>query len=643
MTVHIQGQTMKATQDSWAGVKRIPYDYPEGLKIVPGSELHTNIVNLIMERAQESYRIVQERHDSWNQIARSLTAYTRPDDKSDWEEKQKSSPVIIPITFATLETILTYMTATFLDTPIFRFGGRSPEDTVGAALLEHVIATQNDFSNIGLNLHTQWRNAFAFGFGPSAVSWKKTIGKRSTYTQPGKIAEFFGATSERELEEYTIFEGNEMIDLDPFKYLPDPNVPVHDVQAGEFVGWFERTNRMALLSQERQEPDVYFNAKYLVDMNQLLSGLFKEGGRTKQRNSDLNQEGDVTNPVDVVHMYIELVPSEHKLSKTDYPEKWKFAIASDSLVLEARPLNLSHNLYPIVVAAPDFDGYSPTPASRLEILYGLQDSIDWLFSSHIANVRKAINDMIIADPSRVNLNDLANPRAGKIIRTRRAYWGRGVKDVAEQFKINDVTQGHMKDTAVIKELMNQISSASDMGQGSPMRSGERISATEVKGIQQGSMSRLAKSARIISMQSMLPMARMMATHTQDFMEDETYINITGELAEVIASELGREVPPGVKFPIRPEDLAVAYDVKAHDGTMAGTQDVQAWTQLWQVFGSSPHIAQNFDIVRIFKHIARQMGVKNVNDFVRTAPPTQTQMMPDEQVNNEVDKGNLVPV
>lgn len=644
MTVNLKGNNRVISASSLKH-KNKGYKYPDGLNLRPGSDLHETIINLVMDRAEESYRVMQSRHDSWNQISRSLSAYIRPEDQDAWKDKQKSSPIIVPVSYATLETILTYFVATFLDDKIFRYSGRNPEDEIGAILLQNNIAAQNDFANNGLALHTQWRDSFSYGFGATALRWTSSVGKRATFSPTNTDIKkyLYGAGGERTFEDYMIFEGNEIINIDPFAYLPDTNVPIHDVQAGEFVGWFERTNRMAILSEEKNEPDVYWNAQYLEEMEGLTSLFFKDGqGRDKKRQkSDLPEGGAVTDPVDKIHMYIDLVPSEHGLGKGKYPEKWKFCIAADSLVLEARPLGLSHNLFPITVAAPDFDGYESSPASRLEITYGLQDTIDWLFSSHVANVRKALNDMIIADPSRVNLNDLANPRAGRIIRTRRAYWGRGVEDVAKQLEIKDVTQGHMRDTAIILELIGRTSAASDMGQGIPMRSGERVSAEEVKGIKHGSLSRLAKAARIVSMQSMLPMARMMASHTQEFMSEDSYTKVTGSLADLLAKEFGVQMPTGLKFPVRPQDIMVAYDVKVHDGTMAGTEDANAWVQLFQIFGNSPQIAQQFDIVRIFKHIARQMGARNVDDFI--VKNMQTQMMPDAQVQNEVGQGNLVPV
>jgi len=56
--------------------------------------------------------------------------------------------------------------------------------------------------------------------------------------------------------------------------------------------------------------------------------------------------------------------------------------------------------------------------------------------------------------------------------------------------------------------------------------------------------------------------------------------------------------------------------------------------MFKVIAEHPELQQSFDTIRIFKHIARNSGAKDVEQFVKT------KAMPDEQVMNEVGKGNL---
>jgi hypothetical protein len=91
------------------------------------------------------------------------------------------------------------------------------------------------------------------------------------------------------------------------------------------------------------------------------------------------------------------------------------------------------------------------------------------------------------------------------------------------------------------------------------------------------------------------------------------------------------------------DLDINYRVQVRDGSVPGGNYSQAWTQLFQILGSSPELAQHFDVVRIFMHIARNLGAKNVNDFVRKGAGIQPKIMPDQEVQQGVQAGNLIPV
>jgi len=95
--------------------------------------------------------------------------------------------------------------------------------------------------------------------------------------------------------------------------------------------------------------------------------------------------------------------------------------------------------------------------------------------------------------------------------------------------------------------------------------------------------------------------------------------------------------------VTPYDLAVNYDLIVRDGSIPGGNFSEAWIQMFKIIGTTPELMQQFDTTRIFMYIAQQLGAKNVEDFRRNMDQVQGQTMPDEQVMNEVDKGNMVPV
>jgi hypothetical protein len=338
-------------------------------------------------------------------------------------------------------------------------------------------------------------------------------------------------------------------------------------------------------------------------------------------------------------MYVNLIPKDWGLGGGEDPERWMFTLAADAVILRAQPLGLIHNMYPACMIAPDFDGYSSVPLSRLEIMYGLQGCVDFLFNSHVENVRKAINDMLVYDPYLINGADLEDPKAGKLIRTRRPAWGRGVKDSVMQLNVNDVTKTHIGDVSWIVQYMERLGAVDSSMMGALRQGGpERLTSGEFQGTRGGSLSRLERVAKVIGMQGMQDLGVMLASHTQQLMEEEQMAMITGETQQRMMDELGVS---GNRIKISPFDLLIGYDIIARDGSVSGGNFNPAMTQLFQTIATTPELQGQFDTFRIFAWIARSMGVKNISDFKRQQ--VQTQVMPDQRVMDQVQRGNLVPV
>lgn len=617
------------------------YEYPDGLDLRPNSKLHQRIVEEVMLRATESNNFVRGRRTSWDEVDKTLTAYKWQSDKEDEvkeKDPRKPTSIVVPLSYATLDTLLTYMVAAFFESPVFKYAGVGSEDIIGAALLERVVGLHTQRFKAVLNLHTMFRDAMTYGFGVVLPFWKVLYGTKTV-----RRRSLFGFGPERAFsEEGVIFEGNALNNVDPKRYLPDPNVSIHDPQAGEFLGWIQRVNYMKLLEDEKNSEGEIFNVKYLEKCPNFSSHLGTEFPDYRDKDS----LGNFYNPSvsstrgTVIWMYITLVPKDWKLGDGEYPEKWLFGVAGDALVIKAQPLGLNHNMYPAAVVAPDFDGYSPAPTSRIEINSGLQTTMDWLFNSHVANVRKAINDMLLVDPSLVNMADLTNPEPGKLVRMRRSAWGRGVEHAVQQLHVTDVTKGHIQDAMLIRDLMQVTSGAVDVIQGIHRGSSERVSSAEAQGVRQAALSRLEKVAKIMWHQGLQDIAYMFAVHTQQLMTEETYVKLAGRYEE----ELRRERAfVNDRYPVSPLDLAIDFDIEPHDGTAPGNENIQGWIQVLQSLSANPNLAPaiGLDLARIYMHVMRQLGARGLEDF-RMQPP-QMQLMPDEAVMQNVQAGNIVPI
>jgi len=623
------------------------YKYPRDLDLKPGSDTHKKIVDMLIRYANESSNEMKGRYNSWSAIDKFLTAFVSPETLvAAKKDKKKDIPVVVPITYATMETLLTYMVAVFLNDVIFRYKGiGGKDDAVGAALLEHVVNIHCQKTKVGLNLHTQWRDMFAYGLGVVTPTWVKRMGRKAITKKGQGLYDFMGRwiplpDRKTKSERGVVFEGNALENIDPYCYLPDPNVAVCDVQRSEYQGWVVRTNRLEILSDERASDGDIFNAKYLRHITG-RSTFMEEGRQERIKAVEDKARGSTgvhtsTRPMDILYMYVNLIPEEAGLGRGDYPEKWLFALVGNEVLIQAKPLGLDHERYPLTVCSSTTDGYTATPISCLEEVAGLQDTLDWLFTSHIANVRKAVNDMIVYDPQLIYSGDLRNPAPGKLIRMRKQAWGRGLENAIKQLDVKDVTRGNIDDAGFILDIIQRVSGASDMLQGIMRAGGERRSATEFRETKMGAASRLEKMAKLVSMQSMVDIAEFFAEHTQQLMKEEVYIKITGEWEVNLREEYG---VTEMEYPnVSPSDLAINYDVLFADGSVPGGEYADSWVSLFQILSKSEYLLPKFDMVRIFKHIARKIGAKNITDF-----EIKSKTAPTEQIAGQVDKGNLIPV
>ena len=642
-------QSMNSNLDAAAANKNYGYTYPRNsdgkeLDWRPNSELHHNIVQELMMRANESKNSMSARYEGWKKIDRNMTAFIPLNEMESAiknRDSRKAVPIVLPLSYAIRETILTYLSRVFFDDIVFPYRGVGPEDTVGAILLSHHVQQQFLRAKSELALYTQWSDAITYGLGVALPYWFREIGP-VTRTRPIYDTLTDGTQVQVGEETYVeedslLFEGSRIRNADTYKVLPDPNTPIHLVQESEYISILSKEGRMDILGREKAGTEGIFNARYLVDL--VGQSMLDEGedGRTDKYETVYNSSTNVlSNPVDVLYTYINLVPEEWGLGNGKYPEKWMFGLANDSLIIQAQPINLDHRMFPVSIAVPDLDGHSIIPTSRMEILYGMQETVDWYQLSRINNVRKTHNNVYVVDPFRINMNDVTNPQAGGIMRTRRASWGQGVEGAIKQLTTQDMTENHARDIMFMSNMMQQVSGVPDFMQGMLDSSApERRTAAEFQGVRSGAGSRMARIAKFCHITGMRDLGMMLASHTIQFQQEESAAKMTGDWERVLVEEYGYTGIDKGFVTIRPEDMDIRYDLEAIDGTLPADQDGQLALQLMQMAMSSPLLASRFDVTRMFSSMARRFGEKNMKDFeIRgqsgTGLQVQPQILPDEQ-------------
>lgn len=637
--------------------------YPRGLDLHPRSDLHKRLVNHINERAEAARRVTEGMRKDWKRIDWSLNAYVPANEaelitkNADW---RRPVNIVVPMTFASLETFLTYMQSTFARKPIHRYSGQF-EHRIAAMLLERVVERQGLWFKHMLSLNTLWRDAFTYGIGACHVRWAKHRVVRSIPTEvTDLLAETLkGTPFESEVgdiinvpEEYVAYEGSRLDPIDPYQILLDPNVSPNTYQDSEYIGWQARTNIFDLMRREPDPEERLFNIKAvraLASGNAAWSRYYADesGRNTRQMNEDTSHNITRPNshPVDLTHMFIDLVPKDFGLGDEELPEKWMFTVAGDRILIQADRLELDHGMYPIIMAAPNTDGHSILPASYLATTYGMQQGIDFLFTSRMANVRKALNDMILVDPARVEMADILNPEPGKVIRCKRtSFQGESLDAYIKQLNVADVTSQHTRDAQLLIEMLRQTNGTVDIAMGNLNGMPERPTATGIEAAKTGALSRLQRIAQIIGMQCMDDLAWQLAYNSIQFMDEEVAVPVIGRHEQALRIAYGGQNDIAVRW----SDLSPFFEVEPHDGSMPNIENVQAWTTILQtmlgVEGVAQKIVMESDVMAIFKHWAKISGASDVNEFVQQGGGMmQPTVMPDQMVQQQAQQGNIVPM
>lgn len=651
----------------------LDYNYPGKLDWHPRSELHGYMLNKILDLCEHSKGVTDGVKDEWKKLDWSLNAYVPLDEyeaaikNADW---RKSVNIVIPMTFASLETFLTYFQSAFIQDPIHRYKGHG-ENRVGAMLMERIVARQGQWFKEPLKLDTMWRDGLTYGIGAAHVSWAKHRVRHTITTEVDELLHealrgtpFKSQIGDiiRHMEEAVAYEGNKLSSIDPYKIFLDPRVSPNDYQDAAFIGWVDDADLFSLMQREMNEDDGIFNMKAVAAMasaNCAYSRYYcDESGRsTRQQNEgtsvDFGLYDSSSPPVHLIHMYMKLIPKHCNLGDSEYPEVWEFTVAGDSVIIQANRLDLDHGMYPIVLCAPNTDGHSVLPVSYLATTYGLQQTIDQMIRLNIEEMRTSINNKLIYDPSRIEEEDLLDSRNGGLIRIKRsAYNGESIDTYCKQLAVGSVTQGNIGNAGIMIDLLRQANGTTDITMGNLSAMPERPTATGIDAAKSGALSRLQRIAQTIGRQCMDDLAWQYAYNTIQFMSQPAYVEMgMGRHESMLRTAYGYAPGEMGEVEVSPFDLKPYFDIEPSDGSLPNNENAQAWTTIMQtmlgVEGAGQELAQRSDIFKMFTHWARVMGARDIHEFVREGGgqfnPQVMSDAPGGQLEQQVQAGNMVPM
>lgn len=616
-------------------------------RLKPESDLHAKVLERLKDRLEFSERAMSELYSRWNYNEQALQAYIKLDDRQErlknFNQSGKTPEVIdivVPYAYASLEATTTFLSSVlFGRRPLFQLEAVSGTLVEQAELMEAVLQYNCDHSRLVRHGFQMLWDTGCYGMGTFVIPYVNEYSRRT------RIQNVMGQRI-RAKEEVLSYSGNKPQALDPYRFFPDPRVPMSEVsEKGDFMFWRDFMSSLSL--EEYRSAGVFKHIEKLPKQLPSMSAFNENGGESRRNarvgvpNLGLTRGPNGRQPVSVEEYYqidqgvVKIIPSEWGLGDSDKVELWIFAMAQKERIIQAEPYDSDHGMLPSASSEPHSFGYEFGSLAAADFLVPFQETLSWLVNSRMHNVRAAVNNMFVIDPSRVEVQDIERAGPGKMIRMKKAFYGSDVRMAIHQLPITDVTQAHLQDLQVFQRIADQTLGVNDNLRGM-MTSGGRKSATESRLSIEAGASRLSHKARLISADCLHGMVNQMILNIQQYMPDEMWINIVG--ADGISKQLQ----------LAPEMLNGDFNYRVSDGSLPYDKGALAevWKELFLGIAQDPELRRTYNLTQIFDYLAELGGARNLDRFKTQAPPPvgiNVQAQSPEEIQRGVSSGQLAPL
>jgi len=552
--------------------------------------------NTSFNKQKHLYDKLQEADDIYSCYLEPLPD---PIDREKEEAEERTygiaSRIKIPFITALVQALVSYLMAIFTSKlPFIEIQGQGPEDVIPAKKQTLLIALQMQRVKGILKLHQFLFDVIKYGWGWMEIFWDRKENKRGI-----------------------IYEGNNMENIYPQYILHDPRVSLLNFQDGEYVIQIGNIHRMNLYTGAKRGE--YFDIVDEIPREIPPHLLVNDEAHPFLNKNTYFEELD-RDMVFLERAFMKIRPRQFGLDESDDYEIWEIDVANRQRVVKAIRAETTFGGFPFIAAECYPDMYSMTNEGLPGLLKPLQQYVDFLFNSHLANVRKGVNMTLVYDPYSIEEDDLFAHKWVKMIRMKEIAAGKSPHEVIYQIPINDVTQNNIRDAEVLIQFMQRISGIADIIMGMPYIA--RRSATEISASQRFAANRLKTIAEVINEQALVDMVEMFVMNNIDYISGPLWLRIMQGWEKEYAplqAKLKEETIPFVR--VEGNDLVGNFDYVLTEALLPieRISRLQSLTQVMQVASQSQWLAQELNLFELFKEWARSAGITNIEAFRRVKP------------------------
>ncbi len=587
-------------------------------------------------------RVEMVRHyPDWDRHDQVYRGERYPDDE-DIKARERKEPMkmIVPLTYQQVQTFVSFCYGVFNQRDFFYelAGADSASEQaakVGMALLERDM-NYNRFKSEKL---TQFLTDIGrYGIGVLKESWvHETVPVVQQVPDPNFVQDpnlpQVAPPMVTQVIDATKFKGNKIIPVNPYRFFPDPRIPITRWREGEFCADEIEYGRgdLEILEQQQQCAGVqYIPAFRQEDL---------DGRRLIWIGKDpMLMYNNVPRFVLISELQIRLNPAKFEYAPgkflnpaIDREIKCLVWMANDSRIVRLEELGYAHDEFGYNVAQFSNDQIRFINFGLAEVLGPLQDTITWFINARITSVRKVISNRLVVDPSGIEVKDLQD--RNPIIRLKKTMAGSGVDRYIQQLKVQDVTQSHLTDCSYLTKYGQEATGITDtlLGQ----FAGGRRSATEARQVAPAAAGRLLLTAHGIWDSALLPLGQKMLSNLRQGLDEPTLVKVIGA-QQLMTDPLTMQ---GAQFfkNVTKADLVGNYDFLVFDGTLPTERNATALTlqELLVAMAKDPRLALVFqkDPLLLINEVLDLRGVRNAERFNLTPQRAQELMLVAQGIPN----------
>src|SRR5262245_7808687 len=366
-------------------------DQPIEQRLRYNTSFHAEILSKLNARQMLSERNISSRWSDWDRVDEHCRLYidlkrgVKKADGSTTTNKREmpwNLAIVIPMSYAILQTYLTQMMAIFTRRdPIIEVSGVGPEDIRPAKVMQAVLAYDQRQTQFLVQLYSLLQSAVKYGFGKMYDCWEETWGWKFTKRPADPFADYLGQPQVD--RSWDVLKQHNMVEsIDPRLTWHDPRVSVAFEQRAEFTGHRVFCSYLDLLEKSQANGGPYFNIEFVAKLG--AGGVARRDTTIARTLKHLVMTGSMDDKDKGFHckdiMSIRLIPKDWKLGDGERPEYWQFAWVDKTVVIRAHPSQYHHNQHPYSGAESNVDPHMTFNPGAIENLDGLARFANWLYN-----------------------------------------------------------------------------------------------------------------------------------------------------------------------------------------------------------------------------------------------------------------------